>query len=562
VDQNGFSSIDGVSDRFLFPKTTAYWQQSETSSFGQSVFLGNFEGAPQKLRFDQFDHGVWFYFPTGIKLRLACLSAPFLSWKEASVGKDVPTPESKWILCSFRNNQPAVLFTFEGKPQALRITGRAGNFSLESTNKFAGWVRIALPAGLKRVSTNTAESLGIIVANVAKFEHVWNTPRPKLVKTETTFTPVSITKSYTFQNAGFAVPHWVGFSELGGYSLKRDSAIDRLPGLTPEGPMQVSKEKTLIVRMPIKLFPLGLPVPTQKRDVNLSLDQFNDFRAVSKIAFQLLAGEHSRDFLAQAKVIRNRYLAETKYEREPLTRQLLPYDAVGNNIDLAAAHALLVEALGRAQNEPNTDYGLLTTIFWRLDWQTGQLAVKDDQLRRRASALASLAAILTENDVFREKAAIIQAGLAAERGVNIWLRRQKYLTTDPKLLEPLPGLRKAIFSIQNPGFRIDPMASYLLSPLRSLTEDVFLTETGTIPTLEWTADAKLEGEMKVRLPQGISLAKSLNLAEFTQQREGEFTRVRYKALQPGTCKAIFVPAFKPLFPLVQPIDLSYSEINL
>ena len=181
---DGFSAKGPSADRFRFVKSAKQWKPIQTTELGQTILLSQFHACPSKMRVSLVSPGASYYFPDTLQLKLASTGAPFLSWHAGTVGADVPTPDTNWILVSFKESQPPVLLVFLDGPQSVRMVGKAGDWTLTTDKPFKGWVRVVTPFGSEAANAVSAAGLGQLCDRVAKNEVLWTQPEPKLTGVE------------------------------------------------------------------------------------------------------------------------------------------------------------------------------------------------------------------------------------------------------------------------------------------------------------------------------------------------------------------------------------------
>ncbi|MCH7944661.1 MAG: hypothetical protein IIC73_01410 [Armatimonadetes bacterium] len=163
ITADGFRSSSSGADTLRFVRPLQGFTAFEVSDRA-ALFTGpRFALAPQKFRVDLRSPGFEMYFPYGFQFTVTSLRNPFLSWSEGSVGPDVPTPESKWVLVSFQDRQPPIMLVFDKLPSGVVVRGSAGQWRIETTGHFEGWIRFCLPLGQYARPGMSAASLGRIV---------------------------------------------------------------------------------------------------------------------------------------------------------------------------------------------------------------------------------------------------------------------------------------------------------------------------------------------------------------------------------------------------------------
>jgi hypothetical protein len=434
LDAEGLRVRHPAADRLRFEHRSLLWVVQDTSATGQTVTLTGASGAPAKVRANLWGEGLELYFRSGIRLRLTSMQAPYLTWSEGSVGPGVPTPSSGWCLLSFRDSQPPLLFAFQGKQAGLVLEGRSGDWVLRTDRAFQGWVRVVAPLGIQPHPTNSARALGELVQAVRPFAEAWRQPTPTVLETRVEDSPTAVEVRYRFDAPGAVVPPAAVLAPLGGYGVKLSGELIRRPALNEEGPVSVLRGTDLTLRFPCRRIPTGRALavgqPTWQPPATVAAI---DPPSVVELALGLLTSWSDRAAQTAAEEALTSFLGEATFEPEPNTKAPLPFGADGNQAELVAAHALLMQASRGNERASSEGNSLLTSLAWRRDTATwrfwGVPAVK----ARRIGALAAVAGALCPEPERRLDGALFEAGLAAERGLQVWLRRR-----DPgRKLEPL-----------------------------------------------------------------------------------------------------------------------------
>jgi len=449
LDRSGFKAGYPTADTLRFVSPCGTWKPTQTSAIAQTIALGDKQDCPEALRISLTAPGFSLLFPTGLALKVSSTAAPYLTWKEGSVSQGVPSPPRSWLVVSFRDAQPALVLGFENKPTSLTITGQPGDWTIRGPADFNGWVRVGLPGGLTPARANTASALGKLAQQTTAEESMWTSAAPALVKLEVQADEDAAIGTWTFDKKGALLPFAAQWASLGGYATQVRSASRTLGFSLGNGPLQACVTNQLQVRLPVRRIPAG-------RGISIGLATADAIGAVSPQDLQSVV-ELAMDMLPASRDVQTRhnaeetiaeYLAQAAYFTEPFTDQILPYDAAGNGLDLAAAQALLMQAAAstaKATSEPNA---LLTSVMLRRDWSTWLPWAADAGLRRRAAALAAIAGSMCPEPERRLNAGMLQAGLSAERGYELWRAHHESTASATKFLEPMGGIRRGIFRLQ------------------------------------------------------------------------------------------------------------------
>ncbi|MCO5298294.1 MAG: hypothetical protein M9921_15710 [Fimbriimonadaceae bacterium] len=552
VSPTGFRSVHPASDTFRFEEPSTWWRPLATSETGQIVGLSGVGRSPSKARLDLFEPGVAFYCANGLGLKLSSTSPPFVSWADGSVGPGVPTPKVSWLLVSFRDAQPPILFAFLDGPATFEMTGRSGDWTLRTESLYRGWIRVVAPMGLEARPTNNAAELGALVERCTKEIPAWTAPAATLQEIAIKDEPTAITATWKFDRSGFVVPPAVLLAPLGGYPLKLQSAIERLDARDEDGPVAVSTEASLSIRFPVRRIPTGRGVGVgTPAGSPLGTISPIDLPSVVELALQNLAC--TRDALARqaAEDALGAFLTEATYRLEPFTQQQLPYGADGEGLDLVAAHALLMQSRDTAERASSEANSLLTSLVWRRDWATWRLWCDDPVLARRAGALAAVAGAICPEPGRRLDAALFEAGLAAERGLSRWTRRVTGLPKEsPLLIEPLDSIRADLFFHLGDLTVQDPFVKLLLSDVRVFGEvgvQARATEGGF--ELVWGGEKAQRAQLILAASYPLGSAGAQNLDGFLMEEALGFTTLKGVVHAGGPCTVgLLVPEWADRLP--------------
>ncbi|MEQ1822545.1 MAG: hypothetical protein ABL949_08545 [Fimbriimonadaceae bacterium] len=495
-----------ASDRFVFPRPLRGWKAISTSDTSQTVMTQPYVGCPSKLRQDLTSPGFSAYFDHGIRLKIGTLSSPILSWGgggslDGTAG--LPTPEVRWVVVSFRDNQPPLLFAFPWNKGSLKISGKTGDWVL-SSDSFKGWMRVAAPLGVMPFRTNSAAEMGRLEADVKAQEAFWTQPPPIPTDTAIFEDDSSLTVEWTFDRPGAVVPPPAFLSGLAGYPVQILSKTKRIDAPTLEGPLSVTETSSLKLKFPIRRVPLGRVIGVGPPPKTIGTASYIDVAGVFELALANLYATTPKEVRVQAEETCAQYVENMPNTVEPHTGQRLPYGADGVGIDVLAAQALLMQSNisgDKPNSEPNS---LFSTIMFRRDWLSWRIWGPDRRVSRRASAITAIAAALAPEADRRLDAAMLQAGIVAERGLGIWLKRSGLGDGKP-LLETAEHIRADIF-MPDDYRRLDNSASSLRSPLRLFGAGTASLE-GTTLTITPNRTGAWVGTLASAFPLTLTAAK-------------------------------------------------------
>ncbi len=540
VGRDGFKVNHPAADTFRFDSSAKLWKPVATSELSQTVFLGTAPRAPSKLRVELLGSGFSVYCETGFSFTLSALSGPFLSWPDGSVGPDVPTPKAKWVLISFRDAQPPVLLGFLGPPCAVEVSGKSGRWRIRSEGAYRGWIRVVAPLGIVPFAAHGASQLGAAVQRIKASATYFSDPVPRPISFETIEDAQGVEAKWTFDRVGAVVPVAALLAPLGGYPLRILSQVKRLEGYNESGPVSVCEGNDLTVRLPVRRIPTGRSVSVGAigSEPPGSISTL-DISGIVELALFNLSSQRDKIARELAEDTFAEFLGEAAYEVEPFTGQRLPFGPSGKGMDIAAAHALLLQSVTtseRATSEPNS---LLTSITWRRDWLTWRVWCSDPALSRRTTALAAIAGAICPEPSRRADAGMFQAGLAAERGLAAWRRRLGQNPGPGSFLEPLLALRQGFFALESPLASDKGFVRSLQSEIRVYGE---LAVSAAIRdgqlVLSWGTRELVPKILILASAYPIVVTEGANLTINDASEALGFTVIRFTPKETGKCEIV------------------------
>ena len=552
----GFRSSSDGSDTLRFARPLVGFKATDVNDRAALYSGPEVAGLPSKVRVNLRSPGFELYFPKGIKLATTTLQSPFLSWAEGSVGADVPAPASKWTLVSFHDSQSPILLVFLGPPSGLETTGSSGGWTVSSPESFSGWVRVCLPFGHYRKSGASAAALGQLVQEFNQGEALWTSPTPSLVDFEVRPDENGVTAVWTFDRPGTLVPPALVMARVGGYPVQVLSGVRNTGADLLDGPQSVTTEAKLAVRFPVLRIPAGRPLTLGRSPTDLiaTVSPF-DVQSLSDLALASLLGPRDRLIKDSADTVTAEFLANAVHAVETHTQRDLPFGRNGEGIDLAAAHALVQQcriAAGEMLSEPND---LLNHVIWRRDWYTWLVWSEDQAAARRASALVAIAGTLSHLPERRLDAAMLQAGLAAERALVLYRERRGFSAVRKSLVEPLYNLRTGLF-----GGARTPFIDSLMSEVRIVTEEP-VTAEATLEgiTLRFAAQEAKPGSLVFEIGRPVTAIAVSNIKSLVATQALGRLVIEYEPNEVGECVIVLrSPGWaNPLPALVSPPR--YSE---
>lgn len=495
---------------------------------------------PSRLRTSLNGIGFSAQYERGMVLKVHSTSAPFLTWPRGSAGQDVPTPKCSWIAISYKDNQPPVVLGFLGKKSFLKTTGTPGDWTISTPSEYEGWIRFGLPWGTQGFATTTAGSLGQLAKAISDSESQWTTWDPLLEKTFVTADEDAVIASWMFDKPGARVPIAAAMASLGGYPLKLFSNSHTTDFRVDNIPVQLSDEKVIRIRFPVRRIPSGrsLAFDAPFDDGPGTVSTF-DIPSVVDLAVSSMYASRDASVKQLVEDTLSDFLGQSIYAREPFTDQLLPYDAEGTNMDLSAAHAMLMQTSLSTHSSSAEQNSLLTSINWRRDWFTWLPWTDKADSRRRTAALAALAGSMSPEPEKRLAAGMFQAGLSAEMGLQIWQKRRQITDQIKPVLEPFPELREGLFRLQNKQpTLVESYVATVLGPIRVYGNlPMRLLSRGKEILLQWTSLEPKPTLIRIETAFPVSLSPVTNLSKFRVDQTLGTMEVSFTPETTGVCEA-------------------------
>lgn len=472
------------------------------------------------------------------------------------------TPAAPWVLLSFRDAQPPILFSFQSKPGSLRLSGKTGEWVLSSEGDIQAWVRICAPLGDRPFATNSVADLGNLAKACEPAIAIASQAAPNPSPVTATDEGPTVLAEWAYDRPGAVVPFPVFLSPVGGYGVITSSKVRRLDMNTSFGPVFVTDEPKLALRFTVRRIPTGraLCLGAAKGEA-IGTASYLDVNSVVELALgNLIASQEKgpRD-LASSTVAE--FLTEGTYTMEPNTNQRLPYDGPGTGLDLTAAHAMLLQttiSTARATSEPNS---LLTSLSWRRDWLTWGFEGVEPTRRRRSAALAAIAYALAPEPERRVEAGMFQASLSAERGLAIWKQRTRQGAAPGKLLETMADLREDLFGKDDYRRKVG-FGRAILSEIRAFGDiPLTISVRNKVKILSWNAPDSRQQTIILAAGYPIEIKAEKNVSEVQVSQGLGLTIMRVTPKAVGVCEAsISTPDWADALPIWMPPP-RFSEIE-
>ena len=564
VDREGITAKMPNSELIAFAKPSRQWKATITSDVGQTVELDVAPNIPRKVAASLYAPGASLYIDGTLELHLKTKKAPFLTWPEGSVAHGVPTPKLPWILVSFDGQSaPIFLALPAGTNGSFSVSGQPGDWTLILQGLFTGWVRIAFPFGNHEYATASAGELGRLVARFKRLADTYLSPVPTLDSLDIAADEDGVTASWNFSGPAVIPPALI-LAPLGGYGVKLRTGYTPTGYATEAGPVIFTEGQVLRVRFPCKHIGPGraIAIPGAVRTMPATIAAI-DVPSVVDLAVEAMRGDRDQACQTMADDATQTYLSGADFAMELWTRETVPYNASNKGLDLSAAYALLTQAL-QLGNPRQPDNPFLTSVTWRTDWLSWMpfADAPNQDTNRRAAGLSVVASAMSPVPAVRLAGAMLEAGLAAERGQYIQRRRGGEKVPATTFLEPLYGIRYKLCGTLVPGTTAPQGCEMLLSSVRVLSPIAVAARIDAEGlALMLNADVAKPFRLVLAMPPDTDVSADENVVSVTA-RPGTVDMLTLiitpKAAGPCSVRLTPLPARGPRVADVPP----YSEIRL
>ena len=393
--------------------------------------------APLRIMYETSSLGFSVEYLGGATLSAKGASAPFLTWSDGSVGPGVPAAPSKWLLLTWPEPRPPLLFCFTGLPASVTATPTSDGFTI-TIPKYTGVVRIRQPFGNDAIATQNASEMGKLAERLRPLIEQLSKPAPVLQQTlieDDKYGPV-ITWIYDKPGAVLPAPLTRGFNKGNLKILSNTTAVGAKKDV-----LQTAENELKVKFITHELRP-GTPVVFG----NVAVDSpatisYIDPQSVAEATMSWLFGNGDSGtpgILEEAFV---GFSDELKYETDPVTQSRFGFAKDGTGAALLAAHCFSQEAR-------NIKTELLSSLFDSLDWVTWQPAGATRKEKETAAALLALCCAFRKSPEERALGAMASLGASDDA--------------------PYSQIRNGIYSNQ----KMPDWFSALESPVRSISPDV------------------------------------------------------------------------------------------
>lgn len=543
-------------DTLRFSQPLQKWKLVSATPDTQTIFVAGNSSSPTKIRANRYDFGMEMFVNKGLKLNLSCTRSPYLTWREGSVGNDVPTPATPWALLSFRDEQPPWMIGFESAPASVQVSGAPGNWTLAVDSGYKGWIRFVPPLGTKPFATNSAADLGRLSRLSAPFVRMASLPSVQSPIVSTSGDQVGVTGVWKFNRPNVYVPSAIFLAPIGGYRLAMSGTPLPTNALTNDGPVFLTSGHELKVRFPVRRVPVGRAVALGELEEEPPASvSWLDGKGTVESAIRQLFANRDEALVLSAQEQNWAFISETATLEDPLSKQKLTFDASGEGFLLTGAHGLLAQCLQIAASDDPLPNAFLFSLMMPFDPSTWRFTIAKQPDGASCQMITSICAALSPDSADRLNGAMLQAGLSAQAGLRIWKQRRGIPVSEKPQVEVYPQLRASLFSLG--GAQPNPLMKWMLSDLRVIGKSGF-TATGTSTEFALSTESVDGKPFAFALISSVPLEVSAGENVKTLQVSPSIGMASYVATptHSGTVSLLVKrPAYAPPLPKVCPIVL-------
>ena len=257
ISSTGFKVRGSPGDPFQFlsplPSPTLVLASPDLGKYS----FASHEYAPSAIEVDLPAPGFSLTFPRGFQLRFTSSDSPRLTTSEVTVDAPNPTPPTKWLLVTFVETQVPVLLVFD-HPISAALTGTAGDWRLQTSERYHGDVFVRLPLGTVKLKSQVAD-LGAAVHLLDEQKQFWLTPPAHLIQTSYSKADGGVKVTWNFDRPFALVPPFLLFQDSkSGIAMGREFELSNAD--LDEGPQAFTKSSTLTVFLPERPLPNSEPL--------------------------------------------------------------------------------------------------------------------------------------------------------------------------------------------------------------------------------------------------------------------------------------------------------------
>jgi hypothetical protein len=335
------------------------------SRFGKTVAIRPTAHAPTEIVYETTSLGFGLKYVAGMEWQ-GPGEAPFITWKDGTVGPGVPSAPAHWVVLTWPSERPPLLLVFSN-PASLIAEKSATGFKL-TAEKWTGRIHVRLPLGNRSVATGTAADFGGLLAEVTPLIDLLMQPAPKplYAKVETVETGYRVIVK--FDRQGAVVPPAALEAVANGRAIIESPVIEGGP---KEMPLCSTDELVFTVLAPPAASP-GTPFAFGSSSIEASSEE----DLVLAYVTGALSAPGSFKLAALPPMV--------AMYTEPITGIGLPFASDGTGSYRTALRGAVFLAQGK-------NASFLDSLFAGIDWVTWQPPGSSPQEKANAAAAMAIA---------------------------------------------------------------------------------------------------------------------------------------------------------------------------
>ncbi len=514
---------------------------------------------PDRIRVDLRSPGFEIHTSFGLQLHLSTLQAPILTVDDASYD-GITTPAKDWVLIGHRDKQPPILLAFPDGPQAVEVSGRAGNWTLTIAKGHEGWFRVCLPLGQERQSASHVSALGAIAKKLVSEAEYWTAPSPVLESFKVHQDGDELRALWMFDRPGALVPPAALLSAIPG-STKIISAYVDAAAPMEDGPTAFCTTNRLELRFPMPKLQPGRPLGQGEFSRFLLPAELTGPKEGFEAAMALMRFDRPSTAASEAESLLEAHRRSIEIWARPLDSGSGTHvDLKGDQVDKIAAGALVQQAVNASAGSSARNQ-LLAELLWQRGWRTWAIHGDESTADKRAAAagFAAIACALDQDPARRLDGAMLRAGLDAQNELPRYRAEHGLKDSATANRAPVPGILQAL--MPRGDAEAHPFGLLLRSPV-GFTGDRKLSVSGVRREARfgWFENELRTSQFTLASDLEFGFAPVAQLSLLERDPDGIVT---YRPSAPGFCRALIrLPEGTVFPPAVDPPAYSATESTL
>lgn len=522
LEKSGFRVSEAAGDSFSFLEPLSGIQPVMMNDrLVELNCVGGVNG-PKAIKVDLRSPGFMLRANENFRLTCRTLKTVFLTVDDATY-QGQPTPRKPWVLVSFSDKQPPILFSFIDGESALRFDGKPGNYVVKFSPTYRGWVRVCLPFGQTpfNMDSGPAAAFGAAARRIKTEQNFWRAPMPRAVSQKVEAVENGIVATWQFAKPGTLVPTGILLAQSGGYGVKIQSPIAIAEGSLAQGPQGFCVGNELKV-----FFPVRPPLLTA-RPLTIGEVPKSESRGLAGLPSAWLAGTPDSILDAVQKTLPVAPTTPVSFVGAPT------YDLP--NLVKGTENAL-VEAITQGVGGAPVARPSLNRLIWRRDWYSLRLAYPDSAVVVKAQEQAAIAAWFTGDINKILEGCLLAAGTASAWAEPAYRTAFNFPSRPSVWSAKAGGLFQWIYRQKDAP---DAFFASLTSPVATTDpRAVMVKERGKSYAVTWNHSSTDLKSIRFLSRVPVKFEAGANISALSIEVDGQENVLTYKPTKDGVCEIL------------------------